>query len=202
MTNNNKSVPLWVSLSIGTFIICFGFVLNPLARIFGEFLMAYAMIGVFILFLISFTWSLIYMFLSLKHDKHIIPSVLPLFINVLTALLVIFIPFNQIYYYFLFSKDLSDYEQVIEMIDIGEFYEMGQYWDLPDEWAYLSYSEEIVVKQHEKGFCVMFYIYRNVMLNSSGFAYCSNGLTPGQYDVGLGTGRSLGWEEGWYYVKS
>lgn len=100
-------------------------------------------------------------------------------------------------------KNIDGYLEVVELIKNGEFSEAGNLWVLPVEYSYLSDGGEIVFKEHQDGFCIMFYTFRGLGISgSNGFIYCTEGLTLARCDIGFEIEDMTKKDDNWYWAAS
>ncbi|MCM3729011.1 hypothetical protein M3226_25550 [Neobacillus cucumis] len=107
----------------------------------------------------------------------------PLVIQVFTILLLIFIPFNQIILNLNFKWNKSEREQVANMVKNGELKPNVSYNSslihLPKEYTHLSSGGgDIVVEKSGKNYNILFFTYRGILDNFSGFVYTANDRKP------------------------
>lgn len=110
-------------------------------------------------------------------------SFIPLIVNVITILILYFVPFNSLWLDLQFRMNKSGYEKVIEMYENGKLNQPSKsgYIELP--FGYRRFSKgggDIIVDNSDGVTSVFFYTYRGIG-NSSGFIYRSNNIPPPQF---------------------
>ncbi len=100
-------------------------------------------------------------------------------INLITLLIVIFVPFTDIMLDIDFKLNLNDREKIVEMVKSGELYNETSYGShlikLPEGYKHLSKGGgEIVVEQEGETLKIFFFTFRGILDNFSGFAYISD----------------------------
>lgn len=131
----------------------------------------------------------------------------PIVIQVITFLLLFFIPFNQIVLDIDFKLNKSKREQVAKMIQSGELKPNVSYdaslIDLPKKYEHLSSGGgEIVVEKSGDGYNILFYTYRGILDNFSGFVYTPNGQKPSKKAFNGDFKEIDKMDKNWYFVVS
>jgi len=129
----------------------------------------------FILFLM-FIVSIIKVIISFVMDKNI--NLVPIFITFLTFVIIAFAPLNEIYLSLDYIAYYNKRKEVIDVIynqNLGQFNGNSYVYELPKKYKSLSYEGEIVIENNYKNKIILFYTYRGIMDNFSGFIYIPNG---------------------------
>lgn len=128
-----------------------------------------------ILLFVSLGVSTIYIY---KHKRRLNTyTFIPLMFNLLTILIVLFTPFSDIMLKINFSVNKSAREEVIQLIK-SEVLKSNVAHNktlihLPENYHHLSKGGgDVKVSDTEDGTAVFFYVFRGVLDNYSGFAYC------------------------------
>ncbi|MFB5197598.1 hypothetical protein ACE198_22265 [Neobacillus sp. KR4-4] len=131
----------------------------------------------------------------------------PIVIQFITILLLFFIPFNQIVLDIDFKLNKSEREQVAEKVESGELKPnvSNNSWliQLPKKFKHLSNGGgEIVVEKSGDGFNILFFTYRGILDNFSGFVYTPNDQKPSKkaFDGDFKEIDKMGMN--WYFVSS
>lgn len=102
----------------------------------------------------------------------------PIVIQFITILLLFFVPFNQIILDINFKMNKSEREQVAKMVENGEIKpnvsHNSSLIHLPKKYEHISSGGgEIMVEKSGDGYNILFFTYRGIMDNFSGFVYTS-----------------------------
>lgn len=132
-------------------------------------------LGLLVVFIASLTVSIIF---AHKHKKNFGNKVfIPLLINVLTFLTVVFVPFTDIAIRRNFTANKGAREEVIRSINSGQIKPNVPHnkmlIHLPDKYTGLSSGGgDVKFADTQEGTAVFFYTFRGILDNYSGFAYC------------------------------
>ncbi|WP_419884023.1 hypothetical protein ACN6MY_11450 [Peribacillus sp. B-H-3] len=131
----------------------------------------------------------------------------PIVIQVITILILFIVPFNQIILYIDFKINKSEREQVAKMVENGELTpdvsNNSSLIHLPKKFEHLSSGGgEVVVEKSGDGYNILFFTYRGIMDNFSGFAYTPNDQKPSKkaFDSDSKDIEKMG--ENWYFLGS
>lgn len=161
--------------------------------------MPFLWIGVYGFFIVVFILSVIWLF-KLKDWK-------PFGIQMITLLLLIFIPFNQIVIDLDFKMNKSERNQVISKIQGGKLKPNVSYNNelihLPKKYAHLSKGGgEVVIEEKNGHYSVLFFTFRGVLDNFSGFVYSPNDKKPQAHSFDGDFKEVVKMKRNWYYVSS
>ena len=107
----------------------------------------------------------------------------PITIQILTILLLFFFPFTEIVLDIDFKMNKSEREKVTEMVENGTLKSNVSYNSSlitsPKKYQYISEGGgEIEVEKTDKGYYILFFTYRGILDNFSGFVYSPNDQKP------------------------
>ena len=162
----NKMLQLSIISSV--IVILYMFFRWEIIDIITEFLMLPVLLLVFGFFIIVSIGTII----TLIKNKDWKPIV----IQVITILLLFFVPFNQIILDINFKMNKSEREQVAKMVENGELTpnvsHNSSLIHLPKKYEHISSGGgEIMVEKSIDGYNILFFTYRGIMDNFSGFVY-------------------------------
>lgn len=155
------------------------------------------------LFLATLIWSIIYFLRNVKIiGKY---ALIPILIHVLTVIIVISVPFTNIVVDLNFKVNNSERQKVVSLIedsDIQTKSSTGSYLiELPREYKHLSSGGQIVIEKNESNVSILFYTYRGVLDNFSGYIYSANGFL--REDIFYGDYKQIKKiTEHWFWVSS
>ncbi|HWK21651.1 MAG TPA: hypothetical protein VNS08_01350 [Ureibacillus sp.] len=129
----------------------------------------------------------------------------PFTIQILTILLWLFFPFTQVMLDLDFKMNKSERKEVVEMVENGTLKPNVSYDSslilLPKKYEQLSKGGgEIVIEKN--GDLVLFFTYRGMLDNFSGFVYSPNDKKPNQSDFDGDFKQIEKLDENWYFVGS
>lgn len=155
-----------------------------------------AVIGIF---LVVFVISIIVLFK--KRDLK------PFVLQCIALLLLFLIPFNQIVIDLNFKMYKTNRIEVVEKIQDGTLQPNVSYnaslIRLPKEYDHLSSGGgEIIVEKHGETYSVLFFTYRGVLDNFSGFVYSPDDVEPNLDTFGGDFKEIEKIDEHWYFVAS
>ena len=165
-------------------------------------------LGAGLLFLISLLCSAIY---AIKRRRIGLTKVsAPLAVNLLTALIVLFVPFTQLTIYLDFRFHLNSRTKVVDEVLAGKYESRvqnagarGDLISLPTALSSLSSDGGEIVRLHRpKDTLVLFFSFRGILDNFSGFVYSSDDSPPAVDDFG---GRFVEIErlrKNWFWAAS
>ncbi|WP_284037360.1 hypothetical protein [Neobacillus sp. 114] len=190
---------LYLSIFSSVLVILYMFFQWKLIDIITEFLMFPVLLLVFGFFIFITVLAIISLFKN-KTWK-------PIVIQVITILLLFFVPFNQIILDIDFKLNKSERNQVVKMVENGELRpnisHNSSHLQLPKKYEHLSIGGgEIVVEKSGDGYNILFFTYRGILDNFSGFVYTPNDQKPSKnaFDGDFKAIDKM--EKNWYFVGS
>ena len=190
---------LILSIVSSVLVILYEFFQWSIVDIVTEFLIGPIWLIVFGFFIVITVRDVIYLFKN-KDWK-------PVSIQVLTTLLLFFFPFTEIVLDIDFKINKSEREKVTELVENGTLKPNVSYNStlihLPKKYEHLSKGGgEIEVEKTDKGYYILFFTYRGILDNFSGFVYSPNDQKPSKrtFDGDFKQIEKL--KENWYWVGS
>lgn len=170
-----------------------------LVDIITEFLMLPIWLFVYAFFIIMTIWTLIHLLKNRKWQ--------PFVIQLITILLWFFFPFNQINLDLNFRIHQDKREEVATKIENGVIKpnvpNSPSLIQLPKEYTQLSKGGgDIVVETKGKAKSILFFTYRGMLDNFSGFVYNPNDNKPSKSDFNGDFKQIKKVHKNWYYVSS
>lgn len=158
----------------------------PLTDILTPFLEPILELAIYGFFLIIIIWSFIFGLIQMKNQK--IKAFIPIIINIATVIIIYIVPFSTLTLEMDFYSNLNAREDVINKITNGELVPNVPYNDslinLPAKYKNLSKGGgDIVVEYENENLNVLFFTFRGVMDNFSGFMYMSDDNEPERNDL-------------------
>lgn len=157
-------------------------------------------IGLFVavIFVGIFIWSTVYLIKNYKTKK--LSAGYSLLINIITILIVIFVPFTEIRTQMDFKVHYNAREEIITMIQTGKLVKNTDYSILlPEGYRNLSKGGgEIIIYEDNENIEILFYTFRGILDNFAGFVYTTTGNEPHmeQYKI------VVHMKENWYWCSS
>lgn len=163
-------------------------------------------------FIILPIWLIVYGFFTVVTVRTVISLFknkkwAPVAIQAVTILLVIFFPFTKIVLDLDFKLNKSEREKVIQMVENGTIKPNVSHDStlicLPKKYQHLSKGGgEIVVEKKANSYLVLFFTYRGILDNFSGFVYVPNDQRPlkNNFDGDFKEIEKL--DKNWYWVGS
>ncbi|MFB7138461.1 hypothetical protein ACFCYN_02230 [Gottfriedia sp. NPDC056225] len=193
-----KKSLLLLSIISSIIVITFEFTQWHIEDILTVFLMPFVLLIIFGFFLFVTVISFIVLFKN-KNWK-------PVVVQIITILLLIFVPFNQIVLNADFKKHKPEREKVVKMVSNGSLKPNVSYnktlIHLPKKYAPLSKGGgEIVVEGDGNNIKILFYTFRGVLDNFSGFVYSPH-TKPSLNDFGGDFKQIEKLDKDWYFVGS
>lgn len=190
---------LQLSIISSVIVILYMFFQWKIIDIITEFLMLPVLLLVFGFFIFITIRAIITLFKN-KDWK-------PIVIQVITILLLFVVPFNQIILDIDFKRNKSEREQVAKMVENGELKPNVSYNSslihLPKKYQHLSSGGgEIVVEKSGDGYNILFFTYRGIMDNFSGFVYTSNDQKPSKKAFDSDSKDIEKMDNNWYFLGS
>ncbi|MED3970920.1 hypothetical protein V8Z81_08875 [Priestia megaterium] len=170
-----------------------------LIDIITEFLMLPIWLFVYAFFIIMTIWTLIHLLKNRKWQ--------PFVIQLITILLWFFFPFNQINLDLNFRSHQDKREEVATKIENGVIKpnvpNSPSLIQLPKEYTQLSKGGgDILVETKGKAKSILFFTYRGMIDNFSGFVYNPNDNKPSKSDFNGDFKQIKKVHKNWYYVSS
>ncbi|MBM6601202.1 hypothetical protein [Priestia megaterium] len=170
-----------------------------LIDIITEFLMLPIWLFVYAFFIIMTIWTLIHLLKNRKWQ--------PFVIQLITILLWLFFPFNQINLDLNFRSHQDKREEVATKIENGVIKpnvpNSPSLIQLPKEYTQLSKGGgDILVETKGKAKSILFFTYRGMIDNFSGFVYNPNHNKPSKSDFNGDFKQIKKVHKNWYYVSS
>ncbi|WP_422124546.1 hypothetical protein DHX103_06925 [Planococcus sp. X10-3] len=170
------------------------------------------LVGIFTPFFMPFIWAFVYGFFLVIFIVSVIWLVKkkdwkPFGLQIITILLLLLIPFNQIALDRDFKTNKSERDEVIYKIQDGTFKPNVSYnpslIHLPDQYEHLSNGGgDVVIENQDESYSVLFFTFRGVLDGFSGFVYSPNGKKPQSGSFGGDFKEIVKLDEFWYFVSS
>jgi hypothetical protein len=165
-------------------------------------------IGVGIFLLVSLVWSAVHLVRTRRYG--IVGAMMPLVVNLVTALIVIFVPFTELTTNLNFRVHLSARMEVVNDVLSGKYENRiqsaggrGDLIALPSQLSGLSSSGGEIVRFHRQNdILILFFGYRGILDSFSGFVYSTDDVPPEPGDFG---GKFFAIERlrsNWFWVSS
>lgn len=188
-----------LSLISSTLVIIYKFFLWEVIDIVTEFFILPIWLIVFGFFAVVTVRTVIHMF---KKKEWI-----PVAVQVVTILLLMFFPFTKIVLDLDFKTNKSEREKVVQMVENGTLIPNVSHdstlLQLPKKYRHLSKGGgEIVVEKKATGYSVLFFTYRGILDNFSGFVYVPNDQKPLKNDFDGDFIEIEKLDKNWYWVGS
>ncbi len=190
---------LLLSLISSLFVILVSLFQWDLVDIITEFLMLPIWLFVYAFFIIMTIWTLIHLFKKRKWQ--------PFVIQLITISLWFLFPFNQINLDLNFKIHQDKREEVATKIENGvikpNVSDSPSLIQLPKKYTQLSKGGgDIVVETKGKAKSILFFTYRGMLDNFSGFVYNPNDNKPSKSDFNGDFKQIKKVHKNWYYVSS
>ncbi|MHC5530497.1 hypothetical protein [Priestia megaterium] len=190
---------LLLSLISSLFVILVSLFQWDLVDIITEFLMLPIWLFVYAFFIIMTIWTLIHLFKKRKWQ--------PFVIQLITISLWFFFPFNQVNLDLNFKIDQDKREEVATKIENGvikpNVSDSPSLIQLPKKYTQLSKGGgDIVVETKGKAKSILFFTYRGMLDNFSGFVYNPNDNKPSKSGFNGDFKQIKKVHKNWYYVSS
>ncbi|WP_375346888.1 hypothetical protein ACEWPB_10320 [Priestia megaterium] len=190
---------LLLSLISSLFVILVSLFQWDLVDIITEFLMLPIWLFVYAFFIIMTIWTLIHLFKKRKWQ--------PFVIQLITISLWFFFPFNQVNLDLNFKIHQDKREEVATKIENGvikpNVSDSPSLIQLPKKYTQLSKGGgDIVVETKGKAKSILFFTYRGMLDNFSGFVYNPNDNKPSKNDFNGDFKQIKKVHKNWYYVSS
>ncbi|MGG0449818.1 hypothetical protein ABEY82_05510 [Priestia megaterium] len=190
---------LLLSLISSLFVILVSLFQWDLVDIITEFLMLPIWLFVYAFFIIMTIWTLIHLFKKRKWQ--------PFVIQLITISLWFLFPFNQVNLDLNFKIHQDKREEVATKIENGvikpNVSDSPSLIQLPKKYTQLSKGGgDIVVETKGKANSILFFTYRGMLDNFSGFVYNPNDNKPSKSDFNGDFKQIKKVHKNWYYVSS
>ncbi|KLV29587.1 hypothetical protein [Priestia megaterium] len=190
---------LLLSLTSSLFVILVSLFQWDLVDIITEFLMLPIWLFVYAFFIIMTIWTLIHLFKKRKRQ--------PFVIQLITISLWFLFPFNQVNIDLNFKIHQDKREEVATKIENGvikpNVSDSPSLIQLPKKYTQLSKGGgDIVVETKGKAKSILFFTYRGMLDNFSGFVYNPNDNKPSKRDFNGDFKQIKKVHKNWYYVSS
>ncbi|MFF2443927.1 hypothetical protein [Priestia megaterium] len=190
---------LLLSLTSSLFVILVSLFQWDLVDIITEFLMLPIWLFVYAFFIIMTIWTLIHLFKKRKWQ--------PFVIQLITISLWFLFPFNQVNLDLNFKIHQDKREEVATKIENGvikpNVSDSPSLIHLPKKCTQLSKGGgDIVVETKGKAKSILFFTYRGMLDNFSGFVYNPNDNKPSKSDFNGDFKQIKKVHKNWYYVSS
>jgi len=190
---------LLLSLISSLFVILVSLFQWDLVDIITEFLMLPIWLFVYAFFIIMTIWTLIHLFKKRKWQ--------PFVIQLITISLWFLFPFNQINLDLNFKIHQDKREEVATKIENGvikpNVSDSPSLIQLPKKYTQLSKGGgDIIVETKGKAKSILFFTYRGMLDNFSGFVYNPNDNKPSKSDFNGDFKQIKKVHKNWYYVAS
>jgi hypothetical protein len=190
---------LLLSLISSFFVILVSLFQWDLVDMITEFLMLPIWLFVYAFFIIMTIWTLIHLFKKRKWQ--------PFVIQLITISLWFFFPFNQVNLDLNFKIHQDKREEVATQIENGvikpNVSDSPSLIQLPKKYTQLSKGGgDIVVETKGKAKSILFFTYRGMLDNFSGFVYNPNDNKPSKSDFNGDFKQIKKVHKNWYYVSS
>lgn len=200
-----NSIVLYFSIVSSVLFILINIFRWHLIEIFTVFLEPFLELFIVLVFLISMILSIVYFIRNVRKERY--RSIIPFSISIITILIIWFVPFTNIILEIDFKMNLKDREKVVSMIQTGELVPDISYNEslitLPKGYAHLSKGGgQVVVEREGEKLKVLFFTFRGILDNFSGFTYISDNseLQKGSFNADLHQVRKK--KDNWYWISS
>ncbi|NHM32421.1 hypothetical protein [Neobacillus terrae] len=162
-------------------------------------------------FIAPFLWLFLFgffAFVTFKSFKHLFKRKdwIPSIIQTVTLLVIIFFPFTKMTLDMDFKMNKHEREKVVEMVQNNKLKQEdpeSTLIQLPRQYKHLSKGEgEIVVEKAKNANYILFFTYRGILDNFSGFVYSSTGQKPSRNAFNGDFKEVEKLDKHWYFVGS
>jgi hypothetical protein len=101
-----------------------------------------------------------------------------------------------------FKTKKDEREEIIKMVESGTLNSSTGLTKLPYKYKNLSDGGEIVIERNENEILILFFTYRGMLDNFSGYVYSSNDQKPIQNDFDGDIKQVEKMEKNWYFIGS
>ncbi|WP_420628260.1 hypothetical protein [Candidatus Leptofilum sp.] len=154
-----------------------------LVRFLTPFLMAPALLCSWGLFAILMLITIVYFFREVRKTPK--KASLPLLINIVTFLILWFVPFTSLWLEFEFKLNKSQYDEIVLMVE-NEQIQPGEIGlaQLPPGYENVSRGGQIIIQKENGVTSVFFFTFRGVLDSFSGYMYRSDDTPPPKNFIG------------------
>lgn len=144
--------------------------------------------------------TIIFFIINIKKIK----TIIPMLINIITLLLIFFIPFRNLTLIFDIENNFDERNKIIENIEYKNLNTNSlQKMELPFASKYLSKDGgEIFINIKNENLFVLFFTFRGVLDNFSGLVYSSNNNPPDKNIFGGDLKQIIKEKDNWYWIAS
>lgn len=162
------------------------------------FLVIFLFPAAWLLFLVAFVVSVI---ASFKYKQVGVAALLPIGVQIVAILLVLLIPFSNIWLDINFALHKRQREKVVAKVNRGELKPYNIM--VIDEYPNVSMGgNAIIVEEHDRKKYVFFYTFRGILDSYEGFLYVPQGGDPRKFeDLSDQQSEIRRWEGHWFYVS-
>ena len=140
---------------------------------------------------------LVFRFRNLKDN------LLPIGVNCSILLIVIFVPFTEIWLEAKFRSNWNGFNEVVTLVEDGTIkpneYRIAM---LPEQYQYLSIEGRILIDQDDEITKVFFFTFSGVLDNYSGFIYRADDVPPQPFDLWTECKQLKEKRPHWYFCAS
>lgn len=168
------------------------------------------LIDIITVFLMLPVWSLVFGFfitITVMSIIHLLKKKewKPMAVQLFTILLWLFIPFTQIMLDLDFKMNKAEREEVAKMVEKGTLKSNVSHNSslilLPEKYKQLSSGGGEIVREKNGDF-ILFFTYRGMLDNFSGFVYSPNDKKPNKHDFDGDFQQVEKLDKNWYFVGS
>lgn len=207
--NNEKSkywyvLMLSLTLILSVLILIINIFRWSLVEILTPFLEPMLEILVYGCFYLFIFISLLYVLLT-KSPRNRKKNAIPLGIMILVFGIIVLVPFTKITIQIDYYAHHNERQEVIKLIEVDKIIKSKDHFVtlLPKKYRYLSKGGgEIVITGSKNHREVLFYTFRGVIDNFSGFIYTSNDAYPDEALYGSRFIEVKKYKEHWYWVSA
>ena len=196
----NRSILIF-SMASSIFLISLQIFRWNLMDIFTPFFEPIIEITAILFILVTMIVAAVYFFINYKLKGVI--TALPLLIQLISLLILIFVPFTAIILKIDYNCNLEERQKVVSMIENGEL-ALGKNGliQLPPDLKHLSKGGgEIMVDRKDGTLKVLFFTFRGILDSCAGWAYRSEG-EPNRNDFNQDIHEWKKMKENWFYISS
>lgn len=201
----SRKLVLYFSIIMSGLLILINIFRWKLVEILTVFLEPFLELIIGATFLVVLIWSIIHFTKNVRKLKY--KALLPMVINLIALVIVIFVPFTNIMLNLDFNLNLKDREKIVSMVQSGELKPEILYGQnliqLPEEYKHLSKDGgEIVIEKDGDTLKIFFFTFRGILDNFSGFAYISDNSKLSQMDFNGDFDQIIKKREHWFWGAS
>lgn len=150
--------------------------------------------------IIVLIWSLIYMVITIRKSKFI--AAIPFFISLGILMIAFFFPFTKLSINYDFTSNLNERTKIIEQIQSGQLRNNQNIIRLPADSAHLSKGGgEVLYEKYESSTSILFFTFRGILDNFSGFIYRSDDKEPST-DFNSDFAQIIKLRDHWFWASS